>query len=90
MTILIKLYIAEVANSLKKNSFIKLTLLVFCYNQHNVPSIDMTTDEVFEKIVFDQLYQYFTDNDLIFTSQYGFRKLHSTELASIELIDRTA
>ena len=44
----------------------------------------------FEKIVFDQLYQYFTDNDLIFTSQYGFRKLHSTELASIELIDRIA
>ena len=46
--------------------------------------------KVFEKIVFDQLYQYFTDNDLIFTSQYGFRKLHSTELASIELIDRIA
>ena len=46
--------------------------------------------KVFEKIVSDQLYKYFTDNDLIFTSQYGFRKLHSTELASIELIDRIA
>ena len=44
--------------------------------------------KVFEKIVFNQLYQYFTDNDLIFTSQYGFRKLHSTEFASIELVDR--
>ena len=40
------------------------------------------------KFVFNQLYQYFTDNDLIFTSQYGFRKLHSTEFASIELVDR--
>ena len=44
--------------------------------------------KVFEKIVFNQLYQYFTDNDLIFTSQYGFRKLHSTEFASIKLVDR--
>ena len=43
--------------------------------------------KVFGKIVFDQ---YFSDNDLIVTSQYGFRKLHSTELASIELIDRIA
>ena len=44
--------------------------------------------KVFEKIIFNQLYQYFTDNGLIFTSQYGFRRLHSTELASIELVDR--
>ena len=34
------------------------------------------------------MYQYVTDNNLIFTSQYGFRKLHSTELASLELVDR--
>ena len=27
-------------------------------------------------------------NKLLFTSQYGFRKLHSTELATLELIDR--
>ena len=46
------------------------------------------SSKVFAKIVFNQLYQYFTDNDLIFTSQYGFRKLHSTEFASIELVDR--
>ena len=38
--------------------------------------------------VFNQLYQYFTDNGLIFTSQYGFRKLHCTEFASIELVNR--
>ena len=34
------------------------------------------------------MYQYVTDNNLIFTSQYGFRKLHSTELASLELVDK--
>ena len=44
--------------------------------------------KVFEKVVFNQLYQYVTNNNLIFTSQYGFRKLHSTELASLELVDR--
>ena len=43
--------------------------------------------KVFEKIVYNQLFKYFTDNTLFFTSQYGFRSLHSTELASLELID---
>ena len=31
---------------------------------------------------------YFDRNKLLYTSQYGFRKLHSTELASLELVDR--
>lgn len=35
-----------------------------------------------------QLFKYFTDNDLLFSSQYGFRSGHSTEHASIELVDR--
>ena len=43
--------------------------------------------KVFEKIVYNQLFKYFTDNNLFYTSQYGFRSLHSTELASLELID---
>ena len=43
--------------------------------------------KVFEKIVFNQLYKYFTDNNLFYNSQYGFRSLHSTELASLELIE---
>ena len=44
--------------------------------------------KVFEKIVYNQLFKYFTDNNLFYTSQYGFRSLRSTELASLELIDR--
>ena len=51
-------------------------------------SLFPVVSKVFEKVVFNQLYQYVTDNNLIFTSQYGFRKLHSTELASLELVDR--
>ena len=44
--------------------------------------------EVFEKIIYNQLYQYFDSNNLFYKSQYGFRKNHSTELAALELIDR--
>ena len=44
--------------------------------------------KVFERIVFNQLYKYLDDNNLLFDSQYGFRKHHSTELAAVELIDR--
>ena len=56
-------------------------------NNYRPISLLPVISKVSEKIVFDQLYQYFTNNDLVFTSQYGFRKLHFTELASIELID---
>ena len=44
--------------------------------------------KVVEKIVSNQLYKYFTGNNLFYNSQYGYRSLHSTELASLELIDR--
>ena len=44
--------------------------------------------KVFEKIVYNQLFKYFTYNNLFYTSQYGFKSLHSSELASLELIDR--
>ena len=44
--------------------------------------------KIFEKIVLDQLYDYMITNGLLFESQYGFRKEHSTELAALELTDR--
>ena len=44
--------------------------------------------KVFEKCVFNQLYEYFQKYKLFYSSQYGFRKLHSTELACLELVDR--
>ena len=43
---------------------------------------------MFERVVFNQLYQYLDVNDLLFDSQYGFRKQHSTKLAALELLDR--
>ena len=44
--------------------------------------------KVLEKVVFLQLYDYFDKNNLLYDSQYGFRKLHSTELASLEFTDK--
>ena len=34
------------------------------------------------------MYRYFTQNNLFSDSQYGFRAKHSTELATVELVDR--
>ena len=44
--------------------------------------------KIFEKAVFDQLYLYFTQNNLLCKSQYGFRKQHSTQHAVLEAVDR--
>ena len=44
--------------------------------------------KVFETVIFDQLSEYFTINNLFSLQKYGFRKNVSTELAAPELIDR--
>ena len=49
-----------------------------------LPSIS----KLFEKIVFNQLFEYFTRNNLFHNNQYGFRQEHSTEHAALELADR--
>ena len=43
--------------------------------------------KVFEKIAFIQVYDYLEKNNLLYSSQYGFRALHSTELAALEMTD---
>ena len=43
---------------------------------------------MYEKAAYNQLYDYFQKHKLFYSSQYGFRKAHSTELACLELIDR--
>ena len=44
--------------------------------------------KVFEKVAYIQLYNYLKENELLYQSQYGFRQLHSTELATLELTDK--
>ena len=41
----------------------------------------------FEKVIHDQLYDYFDKYNLITEQQYGFRKQHSTEYTAVKLVD---
>ena len=45
--------------------------------------------KIIEKFIYNQTYNYFDQNKILFAHQYGFRKEHSTELAVLELVDRT-
>ena len=60
----------------------------FSFENYRPISLLTSISKIFEKVVFDQLYGYFTLNKLIYNSQYGFRKEHSTEFAALELIDK--
>ena len=44
--------------------------------------------KIFENVMHTQLIEYFTDNNLLSSQQYGFRSNRSTELAALELMDR--
>lgn len=44
--------------------------------------------KIFEKIVFQQIYTFLGDNNILFPSQYGFRAKHSTEHAALEIVNR--
>ena len=47
-------------------------------------SVIPTVAKIFEKIVYDQLYNYLNENNLLTSCQSGFRSLHSTLTALIE------
>ena len=38
-----------------------------------------TISKVFERIIYDQMYEYLNENNLLAKEQFGFRKNHSTE-----------
>ncbi len=44
--------------------------------------------KIFEKVIFKQLYEFFTQNKLFYNSQYGFRTEHLRECAVLDAIDR--
>ena len=50
-------------------------------NNYRLISIIPTIARVFEKLIYNQLYQYFVNNKLLSNQQFGFRSLHSTALA---------
>ena len=50
-------------------------------NNYRPISVLPTVARVFEKILYGQVYEYFTSNKLLGNEQFGFRTLHSTALA---------
>ena len=76
-----KLKVAKVIPLFKKDD--KLVM-----DNYRPVSLLTSVSKVFEKVAHRQLSNYFTNNSLFYKSQYGFRAEHSTEYASLELIDR--
>ena len=52
-----------------------------------IPQITGRSAKVFERIVYDQVYRYLTENKLLCCYQSGFRTLHSKVTALIEATD---
>ena len=75
---------------------LKLAKVTPVYKKDNVHHFDnyrpvsvlSSVSKVFEKVIFNQIYKYFYDNNLFHGSQYGYRSNHSTELATLEFLDR--
>ena len=44
--------------------------------------------KILEKLMYNRLLKYLDQNNILFPSQYGFRRKHSTNLATIELITK--
>ena len=56
-------------------------------NNYRPISLLPAFSKIFEKVLLNQLVDYFNEHSLFYKSQYGFRNKHSTELAVLELID---
>ena len=56
-------------------------------NNYRPISLLPTISKIFERVIYNQLYNYFIDNQLLSEQQYGFRAKHSTELAVLKLVD---
>ena len=58
------------------------------FNNYRPISLLPSISKIFEKVIYDQTYSYFQNNDIFYSSQYGFRQGHSTEYAALELVDK--
>ena len=56
-------------------------------NNYRPISVISVMTKVFERIVYDQLYNFLTNEDIISNHQSGFRSLHSTVTALLEATD---
>ena len=57
-------------------------------NNYRPISILPIISKIIERILHTQISEYFCNKKLLYSSQYGFRSGHSTELAAAEMVDR--
>ena len=57
-------------------------------NNYRPISILSFYSKVFEKLMYNKLYNFIKANDILYAHQYGFRRGHSTQQAIITLIDK--
>ena len=76
-----KLKVAKIMPLLKKPN-------IFTPDNFRPISLLPCISKIIEKCVFKQIFEYFENNKLLYGSQYGYRKNHSTETACLELVDK--
>ena len=56
---------------------------------NNYTSISLLSNynRIYEKIIYKRIIDFIEKNDLLYTSQYGFRKGHSTQHAILEIVN---
>ena len=98
--ILISLSLADLFNlSITTNTFpddwkVAKVFPLFKSGERNDPnnfrpiSVLPTIARVFERLVYEQMYAYFTENNLIQPRQSGFRSLHSTVTALLDMTNQ--
>ena len=59
-------------------------------NYRPISLIPCTISKIFERIIHNQMYDHLNDNNLLAKQHYGFRRLHSTEYATVNLIDHVS
>ena len=75
-----RLKIAKVLPLYKKDDKVLL-------NNYRPISLLSVISKIFDRIIYNQLYSYFENKNILYSGQYGFRIKHSTELASLEVIE---
>ena len=60
----------------------------FCFNNYRPVSLLCVLSKVFEKVMYNRLLDFFEDQKFFVNEQFGFRKLHSSYMALMILIDK--